>query len=65
MKNLTIDTENELLSFLNSNPTVKISTINGIKPLHLEVTSKHATYYDIEKQSDRCLFAPFILEICE
>lgn len=64
MKTLTVNTEIELKKFINENRS-KITSINGVEfrslyPM-LEVTNKHASYYDVESQSNKFLIAPFIV----
>lgn len=62
MKNLVINTEKELKAFADENRT-NIVKINDVKfgelyPM-LEVTNKHALYYNVELQCYKSLYAPF------
>lgn len=67
MKTLTFNTERELKKFANENRK-DIININGVefKELYpmLEVSNKHATYYDVESQGNKFLHAPFTV-ICK
>lgn len=65
MKNLTIKTAKDLKKIKRSN----ITNINGIEfgekyPI-LEITNAYASYYDVEKQSNTLLIAPFTVTIKE
>ena len=62
MKTLVINTEKELKAFVNENRK-NITNINGVEfgelyPM-MEVSNKHATYYDVETQGNKFLYAPF------
>lgn len=61
----TINTAKELKSFVNSNRQ-NITNINGVDftatyPM-LEVTNKHASYYDVKSQGNKFINAPFTVE---
>ena len=62
MKNLTIASEKELKQLVNSNRK-SITKINNVEfgelyPM-LDISKKHATYYDVESQGNKFLSAPF------
>lgn len=62
MKTSVINTEKELKAFVNENRK-NITNINGVEfgelyPM-MEVSNKHATYYDVETQGNEFLYAPF------
>lgn len=62
MKTLTITSARELKGLVNSNRKA-ITKINNVEfgelyPM-LEVSNKHATYYDIESQGNKFLHTPF------
>jgi hypothetical protein len=63
-----INTEKELKNFVLKNRK-NITNINGVKfgdiyPM-MEVSNKHASYYDIESQGNKFLYAPFKIELKE
>jgi len=62
MKNLTINTNQELKKFVLENRK-NITEINGVKfnPIYpmISVTNKHASYYDVELQGEKFLLPPF------
>lgn len=65
MKTTVINTEKELKYFVEQNRKT-ITNINGIQfnemyPM-MNVTNKHASYYDVESQGDKFLYAPFKIE---
>lgn len=62
MKTLVINTEKQLKELVLVNRK-NITKINDVKfgelyPM-LEVTNKHASYYDVESQGNKFLLAPF------
>ena len=62
MKTIVINTEIELKSFVTKNRK-NITSINGVKfsglyPI-LEISRKHATYYNVENQCNEILHSPF------
>lgn len=61
---VTITNESQLKSFVEQNRK-SITNINGVEFNHiypiLEVTNKHASYYDVESQSNKYLSAPFVV----
>lgn len=66
MKTLVIKTEKELKELVSSNRK-NITQINDVKfgelyPI-MEVTNKHASYYDVETQGNKLLYAPFNVTI--
>lgn len=66
MTTIILKTEKELKSFVNENRK-NIVNINGVEfnklyPM-LEVTNKNASYYDVEKQSNKFLYSPFNISI--
>lgn len=63
-----INTEKELKNFVLKNRK-NITNINGVKfgdiyPM-MEVSNKHASYYDTESQGNKFLYAPFKIELKE
>jgi hypothetical protein len=62
MKTIVINTEDELKRFVNTGRP-KITEINGIEftEMHpmLDISNKHASYYDVETQSNQFIVAPF------
>lgn len=66
MNTTVINTPKELKSFVAENRK-NITNINGVQfgemyPM-LEVTKKHASYYDVNSQSNKYLSAPFTVKI--
>lgn len=62
MKTLVINTEKELKAFVNENRK-NITNINGVEfgelyPM-MDISNKHATYYDVETQGNKFLYSPF------
>ena len=62
MKTLSISTVQELKAFVNENRK-SITNINGVEfsefyPM-LDISNKHASYYDVETQGNKFLNAPF------
>lgn len=62
MKTTLIQTEKELKLFVNENRK-NISNINGVEftelyPM-LDISNKHASYYDVESQGNKFLYSPF------
>lgn len=62
MKTTLIQTEKELKSFVNENRK-NITNINGVEftelyPM-LDISNKHASYYDVESQGNKFLYSPF------
>lgn len=69
MKTLTLKTAKELKTIVESNRE-NITNINGVAfgPLYpmLEVSNKHAMYYDVNTQTDEFLRSPFIVTtVCD
>lgn len=68
MKTIEIRTEAKLNKFVKENRG-SIQSINGIDfsnlyPM-LEVTNKHASYYDVSQQCNRYISAPFTVVYTE
>ena len=66
MKTLKIETARELKSLIEKNRK-GITNINGVEfgelyPL-LEVSNRYANYYNVDKQENEHLSAPFIVKI--
>jgi len=66
MKNLEITTAKELKKFVAENRK-NITNINGVEfgkmyPM-LDVSNKHASYYNVEEQGNSGLYAPFKITI--
>ena len=66
MTTTVINTEKELKGFIAKNRK-NITNINGVQfgemyPM-LDVTNKHASYYDVDTQGDKFLNAPFTIEL--
>lgn len=66
MKSIVINTEKELKGFISENRK-NVTNINGVEfnelyPL-IDVTNKHASYYDIELQGNKFLYPPFIIKL--
>jgi len=62
MRTITINTERELKQLIKESRSL-ITNINGVKftelyPM-LEVTNSHASYYDVNSQSNKFLSSPF------
>lgn len=62
METLVINSEKELKAFVEKNRK-RITNINGVSfgelyPM-VDISSKHATYYDVETQGNKYLSAPF------
>ena len=66
MKTIVINTEKGLKAFVKENRK-KITNINGVEFSELypmmEISNKHATYYDVETQCNIFLCAPFNVTI--
>lgn len=65
MKTTVINTAKELKDFVSKNHK-NIKNINGVQfgkiyPM-LDITNKHASYYDVESQGNEFLYAPFTIE---
>lgn len=65
MATTVINTERELKDFVSKNRK-NITNINGLQfnemyPM-MDVTNKHASYYDVESQGNKFLYAPFKIE---
>ena len=65
MATTVINTERELKDFVSKNRK-NITNINGVQfnemyPM-MDVTNKHASYYDVESQGNKFLYAPFKIE---
>lgn len=65
MTTTVINTERELKGFISKNRK-NITNINGVQfgemyPM-LEVTNKHASYYDVQSQANKFINAPFRIE---
>ena len=65
METTVINTERELKDFISQNRK-NITNINGVQfgemyPI-IDVTNKHASYYDVESQEYKFLYAPFTIE---
>ncbi len=62
MATITINTAKELKGFFNSNRK-SIKEINGAKIGELypmvDITNKHASYYDVESQGNKFFYPPF------
>lgn len=62
MKTIEIKSEKDLKDFVASNRR-QIQNINGVEfsPLYpiLDVSNKHAYYYDVESQGNKFLYPPF------
>lgn len=60
MKTITILTEKELKKFSKEN---KIKSINGVEfnSLSPELSNKNAIYYDVDSQSYKSFYSPFIV----
>lgn len=61
-----INTVKELKDFVSQNRK-NIASINGVEfgelyPI-LTVSNKHASYYDVDSQGDKFLYAPFTIEV--
>jgi len=66
MTTTVINTEKELKDFVSKNRK-NITNINGVQfgefyPM-MEVTNKHASYYDVESQGNKFLYAPFNIKL--
>lgn len=66
MTTLTINSHSELKSLINSN-RANITAINDISfneryPM-LEVSNKHASYYDVQSQGNKYINAPFSVTV--
>jgi hypothetical protein len=66
MITIVINTERELKDLVSKNRK-NITNINGVQfgelyPM-MEVSNKHASYYDVETQENKFLFAPFNIEL--
>ena len=66
MKTKVINTEKEFKAFVKENRK-NITNINGVEFSELypmmEISNKHATYYDVETQGNQFLYAPFNVTI--
>lgn len=65
MKATTIYTNKELKDFVSKNRK-NIKKINGLQfgemyPI-IDITNKHASYYDVDSQEYKFLYAPFTIE---
>lgn len=65
MATTVINTEKELKDFVSKNRK-NITNINGVQfgeiyPM-MDVTNKHASYYGVESQGNKFLYAPFKIE---
>jgi protein-disulfide isomerase-like protein with CxxC motif len=65
MNTTVINTEKQLKDFVSQNRK-NITNINGVEfgemyPM-MEVTNKQASYYDVETQGNKFLYAPFKVE---
>lgn len=65
MTTIVINTERELKVFVSKNRK-NITKINGVQfnemyPM-MDITNKHASYYDVESQGNKFLYAPFKIE---
>lgn len=65
MATTVINTERELKDFVSKNRK-NITNINGVQFNEMyqmmDVTNKHACYYDVELQGNKLLYAPFKIE---
>jgi hypothetical protein len=66
MKTIVINTEKELKSFVKENRK-NITNINGIEcnelyPM-LDISNKHAMYYDVKSQENKIISAPFNIQL--
>lgn len=66
INSLVFETEKELKLFIQENRE-KVTKINDVEfgelyPI-LEVSNKHASYYDVESQGSKFLYAPFKVTI--